>query len=60
MALRHIHNSGKHVNKKAADNFKIKTRSGEKKTELKSLSYTAENTNFESKMSLCRDLCFSN
>lgn len=33
MALNHIHKSGKHVNKKAADNFKKhKTRSG--KTEI--------------------------
>lgn len=43
MALYHIHNSGKHMNKKAADNFQIKTKNcGE--IEMKSFSCTSENT----------------
>lgn len=39
MALNHIHKSGKHVNKKAADNFKNIKPEVEK---LKSFSCTAE------------------
>lgn len=61
MPLYDIHNSGKHVNKKAADNCKIKTKKktcGE--TEIMSFSCTVDDTNFESEVILCRSLCFSN
>lgn len=40
MALNHIHKSGKHVNKKAADNFKKNIKPEVEK--LKSFSCTAE------------------
>lgn len=59
MALYHIHNAGKHMNKKAADEFQIKTRSCVT-IEMKTFSCTAENTNFERRMTVCRNLCFSN
>lgn len=55
MARYHIHNSGKHVNKKAADNFEIKTCEGGKLK--RSLLAVAENTNVQKEK---MTLCFSN
>lgn len=49
MALYHIHNSGKHVNKKAADNFRNQKQMLLEEKKTQSFSCTAENTNFERK-----------
>lgn len=49
MALDHIHNSGKHVNKRQQTILKPKPEAVGKFEIWKSFSYTAENTSLENK-----------
>lgn len=62
MSLYHIHNSGKHVNKRQL--IIVKSKQNKKKTcggtEMTSFSCTVDDTHFESEVILCRSLCFSN
>lgn len=59
MALYHIHKSGKHVNKKAADNFKNQNQKLWKNWN-EVLAAQLKIQTLKDRRFLCRNLCFSN